>query len=45
MGMELADVKWHASNEFFRVSSIRKGQVIYCNYLRHLAYEESKLKK
>ncbi len=45
LGFELADEKWHASNEFFRVSSIRKGQLVYCNYLQHLADEESKLKK
>jgi acetylornithine deacetylase/succinyl-diaminopimelate desuccinylase-like protein len=45
LGMELSDEKWHASNEFFRLSSIRKGQLIYCNYFQHLAEEESKLKK
>lgn len=45
LGFELADEKWHASNEFFRVSSVRKGQLIYCYYLRHVADEESKLKK
>jgi acetylornithine deacetylase/succinyl-diaminopimelate desuccinylase-like protein len=45
LGMELSDEKWHASNEFFRLSSIRKGQLIYCTYFQHLADEESKLKK
>lgn len=45
LGFELSDEKWHAANEFFRVSSMRKGQLIYCLYLQHLAEEESKLKK
>jgi acetylornithine deacetylase/succinyl-diaminopimelate desuccinylase-like protein len=45
LGFELADEKWHASNEFFRLSSIHKGQLIYCYYLQHVADEESKLKK
>jgi len=45
LGFELSDEKWHAANEFFRVSSMRKGQLIYCLYLQHLADEESKLKK
>lgn len=45
LGFELADEKWHASNEFFRESSIRKGQLIYCYYFQHLADEESKLRK
>ena len=45
LGMELPDEKWHASNEFFRLTSIRKGQLIYCYYLQHLADEESKLRK
>ncbi len=45
LGMELSDEKWHASNEFFRLSSIRKGQLIYCNYFHYVADEESKLKK
>jgi acetylornithine deacetylase/succinyl-diaminopimelate desuccinylase-like protein len=44
LGFELADEKWHAANEFFRLSSIRKGQLSYCYYLQHLADEESKLK-
>jgi len=45
LGFELADERWHAANEFFRVSSMRRGQLIYCLYLQHLADEESKLKK
>jgi acetylornithine deacetylase/succinyl-diaminopimelate desuccinylase-like protein len=45
LGMELSDEKWHSANEFFRLSSIRKGQLIYCNYFQHLADEEEKLKK
>jgi acetylornithine deacetylase/succinyl-diaminopimelate desuccinylase-like protein len=44
LGFELSDEKWHAANEFFRVSSMRKGQLIYCYYLQHLADEESKKK-
>ncbi len=44
LGFELKDEKWHAANEFFRLSSIRRGQLIYCYYLQHLANEESKLK-
>ena len=45
LGFELSDEKWHAANEFFRTSSMRRGQLIYCLYLHHLAEEESKLKK
>jgi acetylornithine deacetylase/succinyl-diaminopimelate desuccinylase-like protein len=45
LGFEQPDERWHSANEFFRLSSIRKGQLIYCYYLRHLADEESKLKK
>ncbi len=45
LGVELSDEKWHAANEFLRVSSIRRGQLMYCKYLEHLADEESKLKK
>lgn len=41
-GFLLPDEKWHASNEFFRVSSIKKGQQVYFYYLQHLADEESK---
>ena len=45
LGFLLPDEKWHASNEFFRVSSLRKGQLIYCYYLQHLADEAGKMKK
>ena len=45
LGFLLPDEKWHAANEFFRVSSLRKGQLVYCYYLQHLADEESKVKK
>ena len=45
LGLELPDEKWHAANEFLRLSSIRKGQLLYCYYLQHVADEESKLKK
>lgn len=45
LGFEQPDEKWHAANEFFRLSNIRKGQLIYCYYLQHVADEESKLKK
>ncbi|MDN3657031.1 M20/M25/M40 family metallo-hydrolase [Ferruginibacter paludis] len=45
LGFELSDEKWHAANEFFRISSVRRGQLIYCNYLQYLADEEAKLKK
>ena len=44
LGLQQADERKHAADEFFRLSSIRKGQLIYCYYLRHLAAEESKLK-
>lgn len=44
LGMELSDENWHASNEFFRLSSIRKGQLLYWNYLQHVASEEAKVK-
>ena len=45
LGFLLADEHWHASNEYLRLSSIRKGQLTYCYYLQHLADEENKLKK
>jgi acetylornithine deacetylase/succinyl-diaminopimelate desuccinylase-like protein len=44
LGFEQADEKWHSSNEFFRVSNLKRGQLIYCYYLQHLAEEEGKLK-
>ncbi len=45
LGFLQDDEKWHAANEFFRLTSIRKGQMVYCYYLQHVADEESKLKK
>jgi acetylornithine deacetylase/succinyl-diaminopimelate desuccinylase-like protein len=45
MGFLQADEKWHAANEFFRVSSFRKGQMVYCYYLQQLAEGEAKVKK
>lgn len=45
LSFQLPDDKYHAANESFRLSSIRKGQLIYCSYFQHLANEESKLKK
>lgn len=42
LGFELPDEKWHAANEFFRLSSIRKGQLVYCAYLQQLAAAEGK---
>ena len=44
LGFELSDEHWHGANEFFRLSSMRKGQLIYCSYFQHLADEESKKK-
>jgi hypothetical protein len=44
LGLEQADEKWHASNEYFRLSSIRKGQLTYCYYLHYVATEEGKHK-
>jgi len=45
LGFQQSDENWHAANEFFRLSSIKKGQLIYCYYLQHLADAESKVKK
>jgi len=45
LGFEQPDERWHGANEYFRLSSIRKGQLIYCYYLQHLADEEYKVKK
>jgi acetylornithine deacetylase/succinyl-diaminopimelate desuccinylase-like protein len=45
LGFELPDEKQHAANEFFRLSDIRKGQLVYCYYLNHLDDEENKLRK
>ncbi len=45
LGLQQADERKHSANEFFRLSSIRKGQLIYCYYLQHVADEENKLTK
>ena len=45
LGFQQADEHWHAANEYLRLSSIRKGQLLYCYYLQHLADEEGKFKK
>lgn len=45
LGFQQADEHWHGANEFFRTSSLRKGQLVYCYYFQHLADEESQLKK
>ncbi len=45
LGFQQADERWHSANEYLRLSSIRKGQLLYCYYLQHVADEESKLKK
>jgi acetylornithine deacetylase/succinyl-diaminopimelate desuccinylase-like protein len=45
LGVQQSDEKWHASNEFLRLSSIRKGQLVYCYYLQQIAEEEGKLNK
>ncbi len=44
LGFQIKDENKHAANEFFRLSSIRKGQLLYCYYLLHVAEEESKIK-
>lgn len=45
LGFQIKDENKHAANEYLRLSSIRKGQLLYCYYLQHLAEEEGKLKK
>ena len=45
LGFQIKDENKHAANEYLRLSSIRKGQLLYCYYLQHVADEESKLKK
>ena len=45
LGVQLKDENKHAANEYLRLSSIRKGQLLYCYYLQHVADEESKLIK
>lgn len=41
LGFQQPDEKWHGANEFLRVSSIHKGQLIYCYYLQQLAENET----
>ena len=45
LGFQIKDENKHAANEYLRLSSIRKGQLLYCYYLQHLAEEEGKLKR
>jgi acetylornithine deacetylase/succinyl-diaminopimelate desuccinylase-like protein len=45
LGLQIKEENKHAANEYLRLSSIRKGQLLYCYYLQHVADEESKLKK
>ena len=45
LGFAQKDEQPHGSNEFFRISSVRKGQLVYCYYLKHVAEEEGKAKK
>jgi acetylornithine deacetylase/succinyl-diaminopimelate desuccinylase-like protein len=42
LGFELPDENWHAANEFVHLSSLRRGQLVYCYYLQHLAATEGK---
>lgn len=44
LGFQLKDEQWHASNEFFRLSSMRKGQLAFCRYLSLVGKENSKVK-
>lgn len=41
LGFELPDENWHASNEFFRISDMKRGQLVYCYYLNLLAANEN----
>jgi len=45
LGFQQIDENLHGANEFFRLSDITKGQMVYCYYLLHIADEENKLKK
>lgn len=36
-GFQQPDEKWHSANEFFRLSSIKKGMLLYCYYLQLIA--------
>jgi acetylornithine deacetylase/succinyl-diaminopimelate desuccinylase-like protein len=37
LGFQQKDERAHAANEFFRISSLRKGQLVYCYYLQHIS--------
>ena len=37
LGFQLRDEKAHAANEFIRISSLRKGQLVYCYFLQHIS--------
>ncbi len=36
LGFQRRDEHAHAANEFIRISSLRKGQLVYCYYLQHI---------
>jgi len=40
-GFQQTDERAHAANEFFRVSSMRKGQLVYCYYLQLISEQEN----
>lgn len=44
-GVAIPDERYHAANEFLRLSSIRKGQMLYCNYFMYVGEQEDKAKK
>lgn len=44
-GIQQGDEKAHASNEFLRLESIRKGQLLYCRYFLHVGEQEAIQKK
>lgn len=44
LGFQLKDEQWHASNEFFRLSSMHKGQLAFCRYLSLVGSETGKTK-
>jgi len=37
LGFQRKDEKADAANEFVRISSLRKGQLVYCYYLQHIS--------
>jgi acetylornithine deacetylase/succinyl-diaminopimelate desuccinylase-like protein len=37
LGFQRRDERAHAANEFIRLSSLRKGQLVYCYYLQHIS--------